>query len=644
MVRSHGPHQGQRSSPLAGWARSLGLIAVLAGTTSAPALRAQAPQASPTADAAVQLEGELEVQYEDSTRGARLLHYLRSGQSRTPLRFIGRPPDLLSGSRVRVRGTLRNGALELSGDGTTVQALTSVAPNTFGEQRTIVILVTFDGTMPYTPAAAATTTFGTTSNYYLENSYGQTWLTGDVFGWYPISIDTTQCNTNSIASQAEQAAVTLGGADLSRYTRRIYAFPSLPACAWWGLGSVGGFPSRAWVNGSYALQVVGHELGHNFGNYHSHSLPCDANGCSTIEYGDSHDIMGNRSTGHMSPFQKERLGWLDYGRSPVLQTVTTSGSYSVDAYETGGTLPKALKLLKSVDSSGRRTWYYVEARTRSGFDSTVAPGVIVRTGAESGANTSNQIDLAPTTTTFDAVLDPGQTFTDASINLSLTTSSIGTSGATLNISYDGPACLAAAPTVSVSPGGTLTAAAGSPVNYTLTVANNDGVSCPSTTFAPAAQAPSGWASTFSRTTLDVAAGASASLTYTVTPPAGASGAYSVGAMLSRTNTTGPDGTAATTLNVASSLSVSLSASGSNSQYTLSATVGTGGLAVAGATVAFTVQSPTGGITRLSAVTNSSGVATARLRFKARDPRGAYTVQATASANGLTGTATGSFVR
>ncbi len=633
--------RGSRSSTVPAWARTLGLLAVLAATTSAPALRAQAPQASPTAAAAVQLEGELEVQYEDSNTGARLVHYLRSGDTRMRLRFTGRPPDLLHGSRVRVRGTMRNGALELSGDGTTVQALTSVAPNTFGEQRTIVILVTHNGTTPYSAATAATTTFATTSDYFLENSYGQTWVTGDVFGWFPITLDTTQCNTDSIARQAE-AAATAAGADLTRYTRRIYAFPSLSACGWWGLGTVGGNPSRSWINGSYALQVVGHEMGHNFGNYHSHSVPCDSTGCSTIEYGDSHDIMGNRSTGHMSPFQKERLGWLEYGRSPVMQVVSTSGAYAIDAYETGGTLPKALKILKGVDSAGRRTYYYVEARTRTGFDSSVAPGVVVRTGTETVADTSNQIDLAPTTTSFDQVLDPGQTFTDSSINLWLTTTSAGLAGATVDISYDGPACVPAAPTVTLSPGGTRTTAAGTPVTYTLGVTSNDGLSCPVAGFMPSASVPAGWTASFGSASVDVAAGGTASLAFTVTPAAGATGTFPVGATLTRT-AAGPGGSASTNLNVAAALDVGLSIA-SGSQYTFSATVRAAALPVSGATVTFAVRSPTGATTTLTATTGSNGTATARMRLRNRDPRGTYSVVATATANGLTGSATGSFTR
>src|SRR4029453_14748707 len=138
-------------------------------------------------------------------------------------------------------------------------------------------------------------------------------------------------------------------------------------------GTVGSNPSRAWINGSYALKVVGHEMGHNFGAYHSHNTACDSTGCTTSEYGDDRDMMGQTASGPKTVFQKERLGWLNYGSSPPIQTVTASNNYWIDALETPSSgAPKALRILKSTDSSGRRTWYYVEARAKIGIDANLA--------------------------------------------------------------------------------------------------------------------------------------------------------------------------------------------------------------------------------------------------------------------------------
>jgi hypothetical protein len=67
-------------------------------------------------------------------------------------------------------------------------------------------------------------------------------------------------------------------------------------------------------------------MGHNLGLYHSHSYDCGATvlgtSCTSSDYGDTLDIMGS-SSGRFNAFQKERLGWLNYGSSPPLYTVTT---------------------------------------------------------------------------------------------------------------------------------------------------------------------------------------------------------------------------------------------------------------------------------------------------------------------------------
>ena len=67
-------------------------------------------------------------------------------------------------------------------------------------------------------------------------------------------MDSTVCDTTTLATLAKAAAQG-AGATLENYSRFLYAFPS-NACTWWGLGSVGGNPSQAWVNGDMALEVA----------------------------------------------------------------------------------------------------------------------------------------------------------------------------------------------------------------------------------------------------------------------------------------------------------------------------------------------------------------------------------------------------
>ncbi len=278
----------------------------------------------------IELEGVLEVLHEDRVDGNRYLYVLETPAERLSLHFAADPPALLTGSRVNVRGVRIGQALALDSGKTSVQTLAAALPNTFGEQRTIVILVNFsdDPTQPYTVNYARDIVFNTTSQFDLENSFQQTWLAGDVVGWFTIALVSTVCDYSTLATQAKSAA-SAAGVNLSAYTRFIYAFP-VNACTWWRLGTVGGSPTTAWINGDLLLDVTAHEMGHNLGLYHSHALECGTttlgSSCSIIEYGDYVDVMGGYHPGHYNAFQKERLGWLNYGSSPPIMTVLANGT------------------------------------------------------------------------------------------------------------------------------------------------------------------------------------------------------------------------------------------------------------------------------------------------------------------------------
>ena len=610
-----------------------------------PFLGAQVPTGAAGQAPDVVLEGDVEVEVEDGTAGARVHHRLNVGSRRITLRFEDGAPSLVTGTRIRVRGRMQNDTLALSNTSSSVQTLIAVAPNTFGEQRTIVMLVNFQNntSTPYSVASAEQVTFQTTSDFFRESSYGQTWLTGDVFGWLTIPMDApaSSCDYYKIATLAEEAAVG-AGAKLADYTRRIIAFPQASGCGWWGVGNVGGNPSRAWVNGSYALKVVAHELGHNFGDWHSKSRSCDSGGCTTSEYGDSHDVMGNPSSGHMTAFQKERLGWLDYGSSPPIQTVSAAGAYWIDAYEPDGSGPKALRILKSVDSSGRRTWYYAEVRTPSGFDSDIASGVLLHTGSEASGDSSFQIDLAPATTTFDRILDPSQTFTDPDTGMSITTTSAGSAGAWVQVSYDGGVCATSAPTVALLPTANQTVALNQAADYVVRLTNKDSAGCASASFALSAAVPSGWNGTYGQSVVVVPPGAAAEVALTIVPADGATGTNAFSSLASRSGADAPGGSTAGAVTVISSLATTLQIAKSGAGYKFTVTVRAGSSPIAGASVAVVVTGPTGVIVPLSGTTNSSGVVSLTFKPGRKDPRGVYQVVATAGFAGMTGTASGSF--
>jgi hypothetical protein len=612
--------------------------------------------AQPLPPGLVELDGTLEVLHEDRDPGSRYIYFLRTAIERLELRFAADAPALQTGDRVRARGVRSNGVLALS-SGDSVQTLSAALPNTFGGQKTILILVNFNdkATQPYS-VATAQSVMNTTSNFDMENSYAQTFLTGvantsmaaDVYGWFTINQSSTVCDYSTTASLADQAA-TAAGVNLAQYSRKVYAFPQ-NACTWWGLGTVGGNPSKAWVNGSFQLRVVGHEMGHNLGLYHSHSMSCAAGACSTSEYGDPYDIMGSSSY-HFNAFQKERLGWLNYNVSPPITTVQSDGMYWLSPYETNNSDPKALKILKSIDSSGRGTYYYVEYRAGLGFDSGSA-AVILHIGTESSSNSSYSWDLDQVTTTSDWVLNVGQSYSDPTAGIAIALLSQDSTGANVSVTFGGgggTTCVRANPTVSLSPS-SQTTTVGSSVSYTMTVKNNDSSGCAASGFSLGAAMPSGLTAAFGASSLSVSPGLSASTNLMVSSSSSlSSGTYSFTATGTNSTSTSYSGSAlgSDTLMAPSSISVSVSTDkssyGRNQSVAITAAVNSLGTPVSGAIVNFTITKANGSLVTGSATTGSNGAAIYKYRVKPKDPVGTYPVNAVANMSGVSASATTSFV-
>jgi MG2 domain-containing protein/alpha-galactosidase-like protein/gametolysin peptidase M11 len=311
--------------------------------------------------------------------------------------------------------------------------------------------------------------------------------------------------------------------------------------------------------------VVSHELGHNLGLSHSHALDCGSavigSSCTAIEYGDELDIMGDGPS-HFNAYQKERLGWLNYGTSPPITTVQANGTYALDPYETTGTNPKALKILKSTDpTTGAQTYYYVEYRQALGVNgvsyyypnaSNVLNGVLVHTGTSADANSSELLDLHPPET-FPWVqpgLDVGETFFDPAAGVGLAIESATGTGALVAVTLGGtppptvaptlsptpaptatlaptPTCVRANPSVALSPA-SQTTFPGMTTSYTVTVANVDNSGCGASSFTLQATVPSGWMGTLASSSLSLSPGASASTTLQVTSsPSALGGSYAI---------------------------------------------------------------------------------------------------------------------
>ena len=666
-------------------------VAVLLGST--PVLGQANPQGEETPAAAaqsavgqsqrVQLEGELEILYQDFKAQGRLSYSLKLADgTRVPLHFTKQPPThLLTGDHVRANGQLSGGSLTLySGSTSLTNTATSNSkpgpqppppssipvPYTFGAQSTLVMLVNFqdDVVEPYTVADAQNMYFATANNYFMENSYGQTSITGAVVGWYTIPDSVTTCNMSQIATDAQNAAVA-AGVNLSNYTRYVYAFPQNNACGWAGSSYVGGNPSQSWINGnSLEVSTVDHELGHAFGLWHSHSLDCGtaATICSSgtiVEYGDRLDTMGTPQTASpdYNAFQKERLGWLNYGASPSIQTVTTSGAYTINPYELGGSGPNALKVLQSTDpTTGAMTWYYIEARQAVGFDAFLTnpvyytqnetTGVLFHIGTDGNGNTGDLLDMTPATPTTSGWFDPslvvGQSFQDSTAGVSFTPTAVSSTGATVQITF-GSACAAAAPIVSVSPSQSQYVTPGTAVNFTVSVKDNDSSSCAAATFNLSGTAPYGWAGVWSTPALSLSPGKSGSATLTVTSPVGtADGSYNIGVSATNASTSSYNGSAAATY-VISTAPLSVSVTTNQPSYLPGQTVAVsvsmlyGTLPDAGASVKVTVTPPNGKATTLTGTTGSNGVALLTYNLSKHAAAGTYQAQLGTTVTGASAT-------
>ncbi len=493
------------------------------------------------------ISGELEMVYEDfDDAGENRLQYMVRTETGLVKFFLAsgsskaQANQLQPGAKVRAEGWLFGGdeagdaligdleVLALT-DGNTVSSSGTGAAlsltDTTGEQRTLVLLVNFQDNpqQPWTLAEVQQMVFGKVNDFYREASYGQTWLTGDVKGYVTLPINST-CDYFGMDSYAQQAARD-SGIDVSQYQRLVYMMPQNSSCGWRGQGTVGGSPSRAWINGELNLMTIGHELGHNLGLKHAKELNCGSgylsDACVEITYGDTLDIMG-KSEGHFNLFNKARLGWLSESRGEIA-TADADGTYRLEPLvgdSQGGA--KGLKVRRGTDSqTGAPLWYYLEYRQAQGFDSfmagkAVTEGVLVHLNSSAQDIESSQLlDMTPKSSLYDlddAALQAGYSYSDDTAGVTITTESVDNAGVDVTVAYSGGTCVQANPTLALSQNSDWVAP-GTSVTYSATVTNNDSLECGDSQFSVNVQVPANWSA--SSASLTLAPGATANVSFSV---------------------------------------------------------------------------------------------------------------------------------
>jgi hypothetical protein len=386
-------------------------------------------------------------------------------------------------------------------------------------RRIAIILFNFqdNAVQPYTPDFARALVFTGTPNvnsYYLENSWNQISITGDAFGWYTVSGDSTVCGATR--AEAARALAANDGYLSSNYDETVFLFPS-SAC---GYGGLTNGPNIYINSNSPSVHVVGHEIGHFLGLSHANSLVCKdpnnnqvplSDNCMEVIYGDSYGGIMGSGNNQVNSYNKQRLGLIG------TQTIVSSGDYLVAPIEQQFTQAVRVPTVSGV-------YYWFEFRQPIGFDSNlpfdVTNGISIRDGNDFNGPThliySGLYGQAGTTLPGATVWQVGQTFTDARYGISVSPVSISPSGAIVHVAFDPAACSLKAPGLWLTPQ-TQTGAAGQPLTYIFQLSSSNILACAPASYTITPNVPAGWTVSPSSLTETLSSGELTEASFTVTP-------------------------------------------------------------------------------------------------------------------------------
>ncbi len=398
----------------------------------------------------ISTEGTLKVIHKDEFENKKsTLEYVLQIDSNTSdqkwyqLYFAKNPPEFsLSGAELKVDAVAMDGyAAQIN-----LQFLT--VPTRFpttGEQKTLVLMVNSVNN-PVTPYSADqirdvifnTTNQSSVNNYYKETSFDKTFLSGDVFGWYPI---TPTCDDILISSLARTKARD-AGINVDNYTRTIYILAGDDLLCGRNNVFVGAASTtESWI---YRLssQAVAHEFGHMLGVNHANSISCQLGKitpetCNEGEYGDQHDVMGLDYQQFNAP-HKVGMGWIPDSN---INTVTTSGTFNISPLESSISATQVLQIPKQ-DTDGDS--YFISYRQNGGFfdrnldafkPNSIQKGISIHTWRGGSFEKTKFIEHQGTFT-GSTILD-GEVFQDQINNIQIKQISHNASGVTVEVTMPG---------------------------------------------------------------------------------------------------------------------------------------------------------------------------------------------------------------
>jgi hypothetical protein len=354
----------------------------------------------------------------------------------------------LSGKPVKLRGTATPTAFAAQTAAQLGGTMTSEAVAQATTKRIAVVMLHTKGstTEPVTLAQAQANVFGATNSvaeWMNQGSGGTVTVTGKVYGYYDSNYATSDCTDGSTMLRGFlNEAATRAAADgyvASNYDHLVVYSPT-----WSGTNC--GFSGIAWVGangvllrGTVNAGVAEHEIGHNMTLWHAGSLACSTGvltgSCTQSEYGDPIDVMGNAGANrHYSAAHKATLGWL-----PPAQVVTVnSGSQAVTLAPSENPQAGGTQLVKVQAPNG--TVYGVEKRGSSGYDSGLTGVWIRRLGmSSSNGDDTTLLDMTPGSSGGfgDGNLAAGQSFTDSTSGVTITTNSETATSASVTATVGG---------------------------------------------------------------------------------------------------------------------------------------------------------------------------------------------------------------